>query len=206
MSVKVCLVDAGTGNLRSVQHALLSLGAEVLRTSDPNEVTRSSCLVMPGVGAFGRFMQGMQQSGLSEAVKTAVANGVPTLGICVGMQAFFDLSLELGEWPGLGLLPGQVVRFEDQPGLKIPHTGWNTFESTLPNPLLKGLEKSPFTYFNHSFYCRPANPADILATTDYGVRYASIVGRGNLFGVQFHPEKSQRVGLTLLNNFLNLAS
>ena len=206
MSVKVCLVDAGTGNLRSVQHALLSLGAEVLRTSDPNEVTRSSCLVMPGVGAFGRFMQGMQQSGLSEAVKTAVANGVPTLGICVGMQAFFDLSLELGEWPGLGLIPGQVVRFEDQPGLKIPHTGWNTFESTLPNPLLKGLEKSPFTYFNHSFYCRPANPADILATTDYGVRYASIVGRGNLFGVQFHPEKSQRVGLTLLNNFLNLAS
>ncbi len=206
MTPKVCLVDAGTGNLRSVQHALLSLGAEVLRTSDPREVSRAACLVMPGVGAFGRFMQGMQQSGLSEAVKVTVNKGVPTLGICVGMQALFDQSLELGEWQGLGLIPGQVVRFEDQPGLKIPHTGWNSFESTRPDALLQGLEDTPYAYFNHSYYCRPSNPADVLASTDYGVQYASIVRRDNLFGVQFHPEKSQRVGLTLLNNFLRLVS
>lgn len=206
MTVKVCLVDAGTGNLRSVQHALLSLGAEVQRTSDPNEVNRATCLVMPGVGAFGRFMQGMQQSGLSEAVKVAVNKGVPTLGICVGMQAFFDVGLELGEWAGLGLIPGQVVRFEDQPGLKIPHTGWNTFEPVQESILFKGLEKTPYAYFNHSYYCLPSNPTDLFATTDYGTTYASVVSRGNLHGVQFHPEKSQRVGLTLLENFLKLAS
>jgi imidazole glycerol-phosphate synthase subunit HisH len=205
MSKRVCLVDAGTGNLRSVQHTLLALGAEVLRTDSPADLNSAGCLVLPGVGAFGRFMAGLNEKGLANAIKDAVGRGVPVLGICVGMQALFELSNEMGEFPGLGLIPGQVKKFPDQPALKIPHTGWNQFHSNQANPLLKGLEENAYAYFNHSYYCRPDDALDVLAETDYGIRYASIVQHQNLFGVQFHPEKSQRVGLTLLANFLELA-
>lgn len=205
MLKRVCLVDAGTGNLRSVQHALMALGAEVLRTEDPSDVVNAACLVLPGVGAFGRFMHGMNTLGLTDAVKNAAGRGIPVLGICVGMQSFFEVGLEMGEFPGLGLIPGQVVRFPDQPGLKIPHTGWNQFKALRANPLLEGLEESAYAYFNHSFYCKAQNSVDVLAETEYGIRYASIVQHDNLYGIQFHPEKSQRVGLTLLRNFLRLS-
>jgi len=201
---RVVLVDAGTGNLRSVQHALQSLGAEVLRTNRPEDVASASRLVLPGVGAFGSFMKGMESLGLIQPVKDAVLHGVPLLGICVGMQAFFDVGLEMGVFPGLGLIPGKVVKFPDIPGLKVPHTGWNQFKALKPSPLLDELENNPFAYFNHSYYCQPANDYYTLAETDYGIQYASIVQRDNLFGVQFHPEKSQRTGLALLANFLKI--
>jgi glutamine amidotransferase len=204
MSQTVVLVDAGTGNLRSVQHALQSLGAEVLRTNRPEDVTSASRLVLPGVGAFGSFMKGMESLGLIQPVKDAVQKGVPLLGICVGMQAFFDVGLEMGVFPGLGLIPGKVVKFPDIPGLKVPHTGWNQFRALRTSALLGGLSEEPYAYFNHSYYCQPADKSDSLAETDYGIQYTSIVHRDNLYGVQFHPEKSQRTGLTLLANFLKI--
>jgi len=204
MGKRVCLVDAGTGNLRSVQHALLALGAEVLRTEIPADVENATCLVLPGVGAFGRFMQGMNSLGLTDAVRNAAGRGIPVLGICVGMQSFFDIGLEMGEFPGLGLISGQVVKFPNLPGLKIPHTGWNQFQALRANPLLERLEECAYAYFNHSYYCSPLDFTDVLAETDYGICYASIVQHDNLYGIQFHPEKSQRVGLTLLANFLKL--
>ena len=204
MGAPVLLLDAGTGNLRSVLHALQSLGADVTLTQDPADLKAGSRILLPGVGAFGRFMQGLRERGLDLAVLAAVARGDPLLGICVGMQALFDLGLELGEFAGLGLLPGQVVRFPDQPGLKIPHTGWNQFFPQNGCPLLASLEPGDYAYFNHSFYCAPAAPADVAALTEYGLSYASVVWRENIFGIQFHPEKSQRVGLKILENFLKV--
>jgi glutamine amidotransferase len=204
MPERVVLVDAGTGNLRSVQHALQSLGAEVLRTNRPEDVQTARRLVLPGVGAFGNFMKGMDSLGLTQPVKDVVVKGVPLLGICVGMQAFFEVGLEMGVFPGLGLIPGKVVKFPDIPGLKVPHTGWNQFRALRPSPLMDGLSQEPYAYFNHSYYCQPANAQDSLAETDYAIQYTSIVQKDNLFGVQFHPEKSQRIGLTLLANFLKI--
>lgn len=204
MSQPVVLVDVGTGNLHSVQHALQSLGVEVIRTNRPEDVDTATRLVLPGVGAFGSFMKGMDALSLTQPVKEAVLRGVPLLGICVGMQAFFDVSLEMGIFPGLGLIPGKVVKFPDIAGLKVPHTGWNQFRALWSSPLLKGLSEEPYAYFNHSYYCQPADARDNLAETDYGIRYTSIVQKDNLFGVQFHPEKSQRTGLSLLANFLKI--
>ena len=204
MTDRIVLVDVGTGNLHSVQHALQSLGVEVLRTNRPEDVETATRLVLPGVGAFGNFMKGMDSLALSQPVKDAAQRGVPLLGICVGMQAFFDMGFELGFFSGLGLIHGKVVKFPDIPGLKVPHTGWNQFHALRPTLLLDGLSEEPYAYFNHSYYCQPADARDSLAETDYGIQYTSIVQRENLYGVQFHPEKSQRIGLTLLANFLKI--
>lgn len=204
MVERVTLVDAGTGNLRSVQHALQSLGAEVLRTNRPEDIDSATRIVLPGVGAFGNFMKGMDSMGLTQAVMRAAARGIPLLGICVGAQALFDVGLEMGVFPGLGLIPGKVLKFPDIPGLKVPHTGWNQFRALRSSPLLEDLSEEPYAYFNHSYYFQPADPVYSLAETDYGLRFASIVQKENLFGVQFHPEKSQRTGLTLLANFLKI--
>ena len=201
---RVTLIDAGVGNLRSVQHALQTLGAEVLRTERPNDVDAATRLVLPGVGAFGGFMTGLEERGLIEPIRRAAISGIPLLGICVGMQALFDLGLEMGEWSGLGLIPGKVVHFPNLPGLKVPHTGWNQFRGLKSSPLLNDIPEGAYAYFNHSYYCDPSNGTDILAQTDYGIAYASIVQKNNLYGIQFHPEKSQRTGLTLLANFLKL--
>ncbi len=205
MSETVVLIDAGTGNLRSVHKALEAVGAQVLRTADPQAVRRGDRLVLPGVGAFGDFMAGLRQRGLVEAVLEAVDGGAPLLGICVGMQALFEVGEEMGEHAGLGLLPGRVVAFPAhlrEQGLKIPHTGWNFVRWERDNPLQSGLEGGGYAYFNHSFYCRPARAEDVIARTTYGLTFASAVQRANLLGVQFHPEKSQRVGLRVLENFL----
>lgn len=204
MTKRVVLVDVGTGNLHSVQHALQSLGVEVLRSNRREDVKAATRLVLPGVGAFGSFMKGLDALDLSGPVKEAVLGGVPLLGICVGMQALFDVGLELGVFPGLGLIPGKVVKFPAVAGLKVPHTGWNQFRARRSSPLLDGLEEEPYAYFNHSYFCQPADLQDSLAETDYGIPYASIVQRDHLYGVQFHPEKSQRTGLTLLANFLKI--
>ena len=208
MPIDTVLIDAGTGNLRSVHKALEAAGARVTRTADPETVRKGTRLVLPGVGAFGDFMDGLRQSGLEAAVLEAVARGVPLLGICVGMQALFEIGEEMGEHRGLGLLPGRVVAFPPtlrEQGLKIPHTGWNRVTWARENPLRPGLEDGGYAYFNHSFYCLPQQPAaadNIIGYTNYGFRFVSAVQRDNLLGVQFHPEKSQRVGLQVLKNFL----
>ncbi len=198
------LVDAGTGNLHSVLNALQSLGCIIKVTSDPNDLHSAGRVILPGVGAFGRFMDGLRQHGLEEPLQLCVQHGYPLLGICVGMQALFETGEEMGQFPGLGLLPGKVSRFAEISGIKVPHTGWNQLwpNEEHPSPLLAGLEPGAYAYFNHSFYCIPTDPADTAATTDYGITFASVVQRDTLFGVQFHPEKSQQVGLHILSNFM----
>jgi glutamine amidotransferase len=198
----VVLIDAGTGNLRSVQKALETVGASVERTDDPRKVLSGKRVVLPGVGAFGDFTSGLRSRGLEEAVKDVASRGVPLLGICVGMQALFDVGEEMGEYVGLGLLAGKVVRFAESLAVKIPHTGWNEVEVEKESPLLNGIISGAFVYFNHSYYCQPWNSNDVIGVTDYGLKYACVVQRGNVFGVQFHPEKSQGVGLQILKNFL----
>lgn len=199
---EIILIDAGTGNLRSVQKALESLGANVERTDDPQKVRAAKKVVLPGVGAFGDFMAGLRARGLEETIKEIAVRGVPLLGICVGMQALFEVSQEMGMHAGLALLTGKVTRFADSPSVKIPHTGWNQVEVQKEAGLFRGIPSGAYVYFNHSYYCQPQRSSDILALTDYGGKFACAVQRENLFGVQFHPEKSQRVGLQLLKNFL----
>ncbi len=199
---KVILIDAGTGNLRSVQKALETVGANVTRTDDPQKVLSGSRIVLPGVGAFGDFMSGLQSKGLEDAVKQITSRGVPLLGICVGMQALFEIGEEMGDHEGLGLLRGTVVKFADSLSVKIPHTGWNQVEVRKEALLFDQVKDGAYVYFNHSYYCQAEDFSDVIAETDYGIRYACAVRRENVFGVQFHPEKSQRVGLQILKNFL----
>ncbi len=196
----IALVDYGIGNLRSVEKALAAVGADVRLTSDAGVILAAQKVVLPGVGAFGDGMAGLRQRGLVEVVKEVVGRGVPLLGICVGMQVLFEESEEHGRHVGLGLLPGRVRRFESAQ-LKIPQTGWNQIVPTRESILLSGLMPGEYVYFNHSYYCE-ATEADTLAQSEYGVWYASIVGRRRVYGIQFHPEKSQRVGLTILRNFV----
>lgn len=204
------LIDAGTGNLHSVYNALRSLEFEIQITSSPADLERSGRIILPGVGAFGKFMEGLRERGLVEALCRAARRGDLLLGICVGMQALFEVSLEMGEHPGLGLLPGQVVHFPQMAGLKIPQTGWNQLwprQELGPRqspPLLAGLPAGSYAYFNHSYYCAPGRPEDICASTDYCISFASMVAHENLYGVQFHPEKSQRVGQQILANFMRM--
>jgi glutamine amidotransferase len=199
---KVVLIDAGTGNLRSVQKALENIGASVERTDDPQKVLDGERVILPGVGAFGDFMSGLRARGLDAPVKEIVKRGIPLLGICVGMQALFDVGEEMGQHPGLGLLPGRVMRFAESLSVKVPHTGWNQLEVKKDALLFDQIEPGAYVYFNHSYYCLPGDPADIAATTEYGTAYACAVQHENIIGVQFHPEKSQGVGLRILKNFL----
>ena len=202
MNKEIVLIDAGTGNLRSVQKALEAVGANVLRTDDPKKVVSGGRVVLPGVGAFGDFMSGLRARGLEEAVNDTVRRGIPLLGICVGMQALFEIGEEMGEHKGMGLLQGKVVKFADSLSVKIPHTGWNQLEARNDARLFDQVNDGAYVYFNHSYYCLPQNSSDVLATTDYGINYACAVQRENIFGVQFHPEKSQAIGLKILKNFL----
>jgi len=204
MKNEIVLIDAGTGNLRSVQKALDAsrVGATVMRTDDPQAVLSASKVVLPGVGAFGDFMAGLRARNLEGAVKEVAARGVPLLGICVGMQALFDIGEEMGQHAGLGLLRGRVLRFAENLSVKIPHTGWNQLEARQGAPLFNQIKAGAYVYFNHSYYCQPEDDSDITAEVDYGIRYACAVQRGNIFGAQFHPEKSQAVGLQILKNFV----
>jgi imidazole glycerol-phosphate synthase subunit HisH len=201
---EIFLVDSGTGNLHSVEHTLLSLGARVSLVRKADELRSGGRVILPGVGAFGKFMQGLQAGDLVQAMITIVQRGDPLLGICVGMQALFEGSEEMGEFAGLGILPGHVVRFPETPGFKVPHTGWNQLAPQATGSLLlRGLAPGAYAYFNHSFYCAPARTEDIAAVTDHGVVFASMVQHDNVMGVQFHPEKSQQTGLKMLENFIN---
>lgn len=196
----IALVDYGIGNLRSVQKALEQVGAAVTLTDDPAVVLAADKVVLPGVGAFGDGMKGLRARRLIDPLTMVIGRGTPLLGICVGMQVLFEVGEEQGEHEGLGVMTGRVKRFKVQ-GLKIPHTGWNQITSVVENPLLRGLPAGAYAYFNHGYYCA-ASPEHTLAVTDYGGEYPSVVGRGRLYGIQFHPEKSQAVGLLLLRNFV----
>jgi glutamine amidotransferase len=198
------LIDAGTGNLHSVHNALLSLGYAIRITANPKDLDQPARVILPGVGAFARFMDGLRAAGLEEPLRAAVRRGDPMLGICVGMQALFEIGEEMGQYPGLGLLPGKVVHFPPLGELKVPHTGWNQLLYDGDAPLFKNIPSGAYAYFNHSYYCAAANPEDVLARTDYGILFPSAVQRGSLSAVQFHPEKSQQVGLSLLENFMRM--
>jgi glutamine amidotransferase len=200
----IVLIDYGAGNVRSVHKALKTVGAEVHLTRTPDPITDADKIVLPGVGAFGDCMASLRRAGFAEAIHQAVDQGKPFLGICVGMQVLFEVGEEMGQHAGLGLLPGRVVRFPEalvSQGIKIPHTGWNQVESLKAGPLFDGLPPGPWTYFNHAYYCQ-ARPEHTLAVTDYGGPFPSVVGRGRIYGIQFHPEKSQQVGLHILRNFV----
>ena len=202
----IAVVDYGMGNLRSVAKALEKVGAGVEVTSDPDVVAEASGVVLPGVGAFGRCMENLRAAGLERAVRDAADSGRPFLGICVGMQILFEESEEFGAVAGLGILPGRVRRFE--PGrerLKIPHMGWNTVEFRRRPEILTGIGDGSYVYFVHSYYVDTDEDDIVATTTPYGHEFVSGVVRGNLFATQFHPEKSQTVGLRLLENFARSA-
>ena len=208
----ITMIDYGASNIRSAQKAFEYIGAEVELTEDPEVVRKATKLVLPGVGAFGSGMDGLRQRNLTEAIQKTVASGIPFLGICVGMQLMFDESNEMGIHQGLGLMAGEVKRFPEKlsienrkseiVNLKIPHMGWNQLEPAWESPLLAGVNKGDYTYFVHSYYCDPDDATAVLAWTDYGFPFASIVQKDNVYGLQFHPEKSQSVGLQILRNFV----
>ncbi len=203
----LAVIDYGAGNLRSVLHALGYLGVEKLRVvHSPDELRGAEKIILPGVGAFGAGMQQLHAQNLVQPLKDAVRAGIPYLGICLGMQFLFDYSDEMGTHEGLGLLPGRVTRFPDYPNLKVPHMGWNQLTPTRENPLTKGVSETSYAYFVHSYYCAPQNSEDTLITTCYGDDFCAGVQRGSIYGVQFHPEKSQKTGLQILTNFLEIAA
>lgn len=193
------IIDYGVGNLRNVFMAFRRLGVEACITSEAAEIRRARALVLPGVGAFGDSIGNIRALGLEETILAAIRDGVPFLGICVGLQLLFEVSEEMGEHHGLGVLAGRVRRFPAC--LTVPHMGWNQIHQTQPIPLWRDLPDHSYAYFVHSYYADPQDPAVVAATTDYGIDYASAVAKGNLYAIQFHPEKSQDVGERILRNF-----
>ena len=204
----IALLDYGSGNLRSVEKALREVGADVRVTTSPQGMKDARAVVLPGVGAFDDCLRAMQRQELLEAVKQFIASGRPFLGICVGYQALFEKSEEFNSCAlGLNVFRGKVVRFVERPGLKIPQIGWNQLEFTQPDcPLLRGIAPGSYVYFVHSFFPQPLDASIVATRTEYGEAFASSVWKGNVFATQFHPEKSQGVGLKLLKNFVELAS
>ena len=203
----IAVIDYEMGNLRSVQKALEHVGADAVITRDPDVLMGAAAAVLPGVGAFGACMQNLRRHGLVEPVKIFAASGRPFLGICVGMQILFEESEEFGPVPGLGILPGKIVRFAPDPAgkRKVPQMGWNALRIVKRAPHLAGLKDGAQVYFVHSYYPQPSDPEIVATTTDYGVTFASSVWRDNVFATQFHPEKSQAVGLRILANFAEIA-
>lgn len=199
------IVDYGMGNLRSVQKAFEKLGAPAEIVTSPSDVAQADKLVLPGVGAFRDAIHELERLDLVTSIRDFVGTGRPFLGICLGLQLLFDVSFEDGEWNGLGIVPGKVVRFEDQPDLKIPHMGWNSIEIAKPTPFFNNIANGSHFYFVHSYYVVPDDDSVVAARTEHGTRFTSVINRGNLFATQFHPEKSQTVGLQLLKNFVDVA-
>jgi imidazole glycerol-phosphate synthase subunit HisH len=203
---RIAVIDYGMGNRRSVEKALEHVGASAAITADHDELRGAEGLVLPGVGAFPQAMRNLDALGLPELMRELVADGVPLLGICLGMQLLFEASDELGRTAGLGLIPGKVTRLQTR-GLRVPHIGWNEVRFERPSPLTAELPEAgaPF-YHVHSYAARPTDPDTVVGTTEYGERFATIVGRGPVFGVQFHPEKSSRDGLGMLDAFVGVCA
>lgn len=196
---RVAIIDYGVGNLRSVEKAFAATGCDAVVSGDEDVLREAERLVLPGVGAFASCMKSLRERGFESLVCERAAAGTPLLGICVGMQMLFDVSDEFGTTDGLGLLPGRVRRFETE--LVVPQVGWNRIQQKQKHRLFAGVEDGSFCYFVHSFYCEPGTPDLMVGETEYGLSYASVVARENICGVQFHPEKSQQVGLRMLRNF-----
>lgn len=199
MNDAVTIIDYGIGNLRSVEKAFAATGIQAVITDDERRIRQAAKLVLPGVGAFARCMQELSLRGFDRVVRDCAASGTPLLGVCVGMQLLFEESEEFGHAKGLGLLSGSVRRFSDD--LLVPQVGWNQITQRRQHALFSGIEDGSFCYFVHSYFCAPSDSDSVIGETDYGGKYASVVAAGNVCGVQFHPEKSQRIGLRMLNNF-----
>ena len=196
---QVAIIDYGVGNLRSVEKAFAATGCDAIVSGDEEVLRAAQRLVLPGVGAFGACMKALRERGFDRLVSEKASGGTPVLGVCVGMQMLFEESDEFGSTPGLGLLKGSVRRFGNE--LVVPQVGWNRIHQKHQHALFEGVEDAAFCYFVHSFYCQPRDEEVVVGETEYGRRYASVVARGNICGVQFHPEKSQDVGLRMLRNF-----
>jgi imidazole glycerol-phosphate synthase subunit HisH len=204
-AARICVLDYGMGNLRSVEKAFGRVGADAELTADPARVAEADGLVLPGVGAFPKAIANVRERGLDRLIADRVAAGLPVLGICLGYQLLFDSSDELGGAEGLGLLPGPVTMLE-APGLKVPHIGWEPVSWSGESELADGIEdRTPF-YFVHSFTPRPTDDADVLGTAVHGERFACAAARPPIYGVQFHPEKSSSAGLLLLQNFVRICA
>ncbi|ACO04674.1 MAG TPA: imidazole glycerol phosphate synthase subunit HisH [Persephonella sp.] len=197
----ITVVDYGMGNLRSVAKALEKVGLDVKVSSDPEDVLNSKAIVVPGVGAFGDAMHNLDRLGLLDPVIRSIESGKPYLGICLGLQILFEYGYEFGEHKGLGVLRGKVIRFENREGFKVPHMGWNQVWIKQKDGLFSDIKDGEYYYFVHSFYAVPSEESDIASTTDYITEFCSAVQKGNVWAVQFHPEKSQKAGLKLLENF-----
>jgi imidazole glycerol-phosphate synthase subunit HisH len=200
----IVIVDYGMANLRSVQKAFEAVDHPALISADPKVLMNADRLVLPGVGAFGDAIRHIRDHGFDLIIQQHIAEGLPFLGICLGMQLLMTRSHEDGLHPGLDILPGEVVRFTPNPGLKIPHMGWNSLQPTAACPLLAGLPDAPEVYFVHSYFVKPLDRNCIAATTDYPAPFASVLWQDNVFATQFHPEKSQSYGLRMLKNFATL--
>ena len=202
----IAVIDYGMGNLRSVQKALQRAGGEASIVRRKSDVARAAKIVLPGVGAFAQAMERLREQGLVEPLVQAARDGTPFLGICLGFQLLFDVSFEGGEYRGLGVFPGKVVRFDFGPGspLRVPHMGWNGLTWDRPCPLLRDAPAGVHVYFAHSYHVVPAEEGIVCTTTDYGGSFVSSVWKDNAFGTQFHPEKSQAVGLRMLEKFVQL--
>lgn len=200
----LAIVDYGVSNLRSVHKAFEHVGADAVVTGDPSVIARADAIVFPGQGAFGDAMRHLRRHGLVAPLQEAVATGTPFFGICLGLQLLFEESDEMGRHEGLGILEGRVERIETP--YKVPHIGWNQVHPAHAHPLLRGVAPGAYAYFDHSFVVRPRDPALTLATTDYGEDFVCAAARDNVMAVQFHPEKSQTIGLQIVRNFVALAA
>ena len=198
------IVDYGMGNLRSVCNAMAEIGATAELFTDPQRAAGYDKIVIPGVGAFQEAMENLRNLGMVPALNRHVDSGKPLLGICLGMQLICRKSHEDGEHEGLGWVDAEVRHFPRAEGIKVPHMGWNAIGYERPHPLFEDVKPGADVYFVHSYYVDCAEPDDSLGTTEHGIRFTSIVGRKNVLGMQFHPEKSQHVGMQLLRNFVNL--
>ncbi|WP_407313041.1 imidazole glycerol phosphate synthase subunit HisH [Desulfosporosinus sp. SB140] len=198
------IVDYGRGNLRSVEKALEKVGFEAKIMTDPQDLATIDGVILPGVGAFADAMEALKRGKWIDSIIQFAGSGRPFLGICLGMQVLFEVGEEHGEHAGLGLLAGRVVKFP--PGGKIPHMGWNSMSLIQPSRLLEGIPNESYFYFVHSFYALPKDQGDIIGTSDYGVVFPAIVGKDNVWGAQFHPEKSSPWGLQILSNFGKLVN
>lgn len=200
----IAVIDYDAGNIKSVEKALESLGAEVIVTRDPDTLLAADKVILPGVGAFGDAMGRLHEYGLVDVIKKIIDNGTPFMGICLGLQLLFDSSEEAPGVEGLGILPGSIVRFSDSHGLKIPQIGWNALSFMNDSPIFKDIEEGAFVYFVHSYYLKADVMSDVAATTEYGDLVHAAVHRDNVYACQFHPEKSSSVGLKILKNFIEL--
>lgn len=205
----VAIIDYGAGNIKSVENAMKFLGQEAELTSDPDVILGADHIILPGVGAFGDAMERLEKSGLDAVIRKATDRNIPFLGICLGLQLLFDKSEESPGVSGLGILPGKIVRIpdglsEDGRKRKIPQIGWNDISYPNPGRLFKGVPEHSYVYFVHSYYLEAADPSIVTATTKYGSLIHASVEKGNVFACQFHPEKSEKVGMQILKNFLEV--